>query len=181
MVLLLPVFLVIMLLIRIESKGPVLFKQTRVGLNGHEFTMYKFRSMHLNAETQLNKVAHLNEIKDGPIFKITNDPRLTKVGRILRKYSLDEFPQLINVLKGEMSLVGPRPPLPREVIRYAPSDLVRLTIKPGMSGLWQVTPTKGSFKEMLELDKRYIEQWSMNLDAWIVFKTLGVVLNGLSR
>lgn len=174
-----PIFLGAALSIRLESKGPVFFKQTRVGLNGRKFRMYKFRSMYLDAESRIEEIKHLNEVKDGPIFKIKEDPRITKVGKFIRRSSIDELPQLLNVLFGDMSLVGPRPPLPREVIHYQPDHWERLSVKPGLSGLWQVSGrSETSFEEMIRLDRTYIENWSLALDIGILLRTIKVVLTG---
>lgn len=152
------------------------FKQKRVGEDGHLFYMYKFRTMHVDAEAQLNYYLKQNEI-EGAMFKLRNDPRVTKFGRILRKTSLDELPQLWNVIKGNMALVGPRPPLPREVAEYTTHDKKRLSIIPGCTGLWQVSGRNElSFQEMVELDLQYIQQVSFKLDAKIIGKTVLVIL-----
>lgn len=139
--------------------------------------MYKFRSMVIDAESQLESLKSLNEVKDGITFKIANDPRMTRLGRILRKTSLDEFPQLFNVLMGDMSLVGPRPPLPKEVALYTPEQKRRLTVMPGCTGLWQVSGrSKTTFQRMVELDLDYIEGWSLCRDFYILIKTIKVIL-----
>ena len=172
----LPMWLLIVLAIRLESPGPAIFVQERVGLNGRRFLFYKFRSMYVDAETRLADVMARNEV-DGPVFKIRNDPRVTRVGAFLRRSSLDELPQLVNVLKGDMSLVGPRPPLPREVDQYRPSDAVRLTVKPGLTCLWQVSGRSTvSFDEWMELDRQYIRNLSFWLDLGILVRTVGAVL-----
>ncbi|MGQ9710366.1 MAG: undecaprenyl-phosphate glucose phosphotransferase [Anaerolineae bacterium] len=173
-----PLFLVIALAVRLDSPGPVIFRQTRVGLRGRRFEMYKFRSMRVGAEEQQDMLADLNEA-DGPIFKIRDDPRLTRVGRILRRLSLDELPQLVNVLRGEMSLVGPRPPIPAEVEKYQEWHKKRLEAPPGMTGLWQVSGrSRLSFDEMVLLDIYYIENWSLWLDFKILMRTIPKVLLG---
>lgn len=173
-----PLFLVIALAIRLDSPGSVIFRQTRVGLRGRRFEMYKFRSMRMGAEEQQDMLADLNEV-NGPIFKIRDDPRLTRVGRILRRLSLDELPQLVNVLRGEMSLVGPRPPVPAEVEKYQEWHKKRLEAPPGMTGLWQVSGrSRLSFDEMVLLDIYYIENWSLWLDFKILMRTIPKVLLG---
>lgn len=173
-----PLFMLIALAIRLDSPGPVIFRQTRVGLRGRHFEIYKFRSMHVGAEEQQDMLADRNEA-DGPIFKIRDDPRLTRVGRILRRLSLDELPQLVNVLRGEMSLVGPRPPIPAEVEKYQEWHKKRLAAPPGMTGLWQVSGrSRLSFDEMVLLDIYYIENWSLWLDFKILMRTIPKVLLG---
>ncbi len=169
-------FVVIAILIKIEDpKGPIFFAQKRVGLNGKEFKMYKFRSMVTDAEEKLKELLKYNEVS-GAMFKMKDDPRVTKVGKFIRKTSIDELPQLFNVLKGEMSLVGPRPPLPREVEMYNDYDKQRLMVTPGCTGLWQVTARNSvGFEEMLELDLKYIEERSILFDFKIIFKTVGVL------
>ena len=155
-----------------DPKGPVLFKQIRVGRNGKEFNMYKFRSMVTDAEERLNDILKYNEVS-GAMFKMKEDPRVTKIGKFIRKTSLDELPQLINVLKGEMSLVGPRPPLVREVREYDSYDMQRLMIVPGCTGLWQVSGRSSlSFKDMVELDITYINKMSFLFDLIIILKPL---------
>lgn len=167
----------IALLVKLDSPGPIFFKQKRVGLNGREFWMYKFRSMIVNAEAQLDSLKSKNEVEGGVTFKMADDPRITRIGRILRKTSLDEFPQLLNVLRGEMSLVGPRPPLPKEVALYTPEQNRRLTVIPGCTGLWQVSGrSKTTFQRMIELDLDYIDNWSLRRDLSITAKTFRVVL-----
>jgi exopolysaccharide biosynthesis polyprenyl glycosylphosphotransferase len=169
-------FLVVAIAIKIEDpKGTVFFAQTRVGKNGKEFKMYKFRSMVSDAEERLNDLLEYNEVT-GAMFKMKNDPRVTKVGRFIRKTSIDELPQLWNVLKGDMSLVGPRPPLPREVEQYTEYDKQRLLVTPGCTGLWQVSGRSNvGFKEMVELDLQYIRNRSILLDVKIIFKTVFVL------
>ena len=166
------------LLIKLTSRGPVLFKQTRCGLNGRQFVMYKFRSMVDNAEQMRVELEALNEM-DGPVFKSSRDPRVTIVGKIIRRRSIDELPQLFNVLRGDMSLVGPRPPLPQEVTRYQRWQRRRLSMKPGMTCLWQVSGrNEVSFEDWMKLDLTYIDNWSLLLDLKILLKTVPVVLIG---
>lgn len=173
-----PLFLCLAILIRLDSKGPVFFKQKRIGKNGIQFLMYKFRSMYINAEEEREKLLARNEA-EGPVFKIKEDPRITKVGKFIRKYSLDEFPQLINVLFGHMSLIGPRPPLPEEVSLYSDEYWRRLDVRPGMTGLWQVSGRSDlTFQEWVQLDIQYIERWSFALELKILIKTIPVVLKG---
>nr|HID14458.1 undecaprenyl-phosphate glucose phosphotransferase [Anaerolineae bacterium] len=173
-----PLLALIALAIRLDSSGPIVFRQTRVGAGGKTFEMYKFRSMRKGAEEELERLRELNEA-DGPIFKIRDDPRLTRVGKLLRRFSLDELPQLWNVLRGEMSLVGPRPPLPVEVSRYMEWHKRRLEVRPGMTGLWQVSGRSLlSFDEMALLDIYYIENWSLWLDFKILLRTIPRVLFG---
>ncbi|QWH63549.1 sugar transferase [Bacillus mycoides] len=173
LILLSPLFLIIALIIKYEDpKGPVLFKQIRVGKDGKEFHMYKFRSMVADAEERLKDLLQYNEVS-GAMFKMKEDPRITKIGKFIRKTSLDELPQLINVLKGEMSLVGPRPPLPREVKEYTAYDKQRLLVIPGCTGLWQVSGRNNlGFKEMVQLDLQYIKKRSILFDIIIIFKTV---------
>ncbi len=175
-VVLMPLLLLIALLIRLEDKGPVFFKQERVGMNGRRFVCFKFRTMIVNAEQLLDGLKEQNE-SDGPTFKIENDPRITKIGRLLRKTSLDELPQFYNVIKGEMSIVGPRPPLLREVKQYERSQLRRLSMKPGITCIWQVSGRNSvSFKEWMRMDLEYIDNWSLWLDVKIMLKTVGEIL-----
>ncbi|PFG15037.1 sugar transferase [Bacillus sp. es.036] len=171
-----PLFLLVAVCIKLEDPaGPILFKQLRVGENGRTFSMYKFRSMVHNAESLLDTLISFNEVS-GAMFKMKEDPRITKVGYWIRKTSLDEFPQLINVLKGEMSLVGPRPPLPREVIIYTDHDIQRLLVRPGCTGIWQVSGRSNlSFEEMVKLDLHYIENRSILLDFKLIMKTFFVL------
>jgi exopolysaccharide biosynthesis polyprenyl glycosylphosphotransferase len=176
----LPIFLAVMVLIRLTSPGPALFRQQRSGLNGQPFTMLKFRSMVSDAEQRKHELAALNEM-GGPVFKISDDPRITPVGRFLRKYSIDELPQFINVLRGEMSLVGPRPLPVDEVQRF--DDVAhrrRLSVKPGLTCLWQVSGRNNvrDFKDWVRLDLEYIDNWSLWLDFKILFRTIPVVLSG---
>jgi exopolysaccharide biosynthesis polyprenyl glycosylphosphotransferase len=165
--------------IRADSPGAVLFTQERVGRNGRRFRMLKFRTMHRWAEEQKDDLERWNEMS-GPIFKIADDPRVTRVGRLLRRFSLDELPQFWNVLKGEMSLVGTRPPTPQEVEQYELWHYRRITIRPGMTGLWQVSGRAGvrDFDQIVALDLKYIDEWSLWLDLKILLRTLAVVLFG---
>lgn len=173
-----PIWMAIAIAIRIDSPGPAIFVQERVGLDGKRFKFYKFRSMHVDAETRLAEVEANNEV-DGPVFKMRRDPRVTTVGAFLRRTSLDELPQLVNVLKGDMSMVGPRPPLPNEVARYRPSDLIRLSVKPGLTCLWQVRgrSTVG-FDKWMEYDREYVHTVSPAVDLAILIQTVGAVLSG---
>jgi exopolysaccharide biosynthesis polyprenyl glycosylphosphotransferase len=171
-----PILILTSLAIKLDSEGPILFKQVRVGKNGRLFTFYKFRSMVENAELLKDSLKHLNEM-DGPCFKIKNDPRVTKVGRFLRKTSIDELPQLWNVLKGEMSLVGPRPLPLEEVVLMESWHLERLNVIPGITGLWQVNGRNNlSFHHWMELDIEYVRRWSIWLDLKLLLKTIPVVL-----
>jgi exopolysaccharide biosynthesis polyprenyl glycosylphosphotransferase len=179
LLLLAPLFLAICAWIRLHDHGPALFRQTRVGLNGKEFTLYKFRSMYTDAEARRIELAHRNERAEGLLFKIKDDPRITPVGRWLRKFSLDELPQLINVLQGKMSLVGPRPPLPEEVALYQDDVRRRLLVKPGLTGLWQISGRSDlDWDESVRLDLRYVENWSFTLDLMILWKTMSTVVRG---
>ncbi len=175
----LPLAALLAVLIKLSSHGPVLFRQVRCGLSGRPFTFYKLRTMTEDAEERLAEVAHLNE-HEGPVFKSSHDPRVTSFGRFLRRFSLDEIPQLWNVLKGEMSLVGPRPPLPDEVARYEKWQRRRLSMKPGLTGLWQVSGRSDlpSFDQWMELDLAYIDNWSLTLDTKILLRTIPTVLSG---
>ncbi|MFT8312364.1 MAG: sugar transferase, partial [Sporolactobacillus sp.] len=172
-ILLSPVFLVIALLIKLEDpKGNIIFKQKRVGKDGEFFYIYKFRSMVSNAEELLDQLLDKNETT-GAMFKIKNDPRVTRIGHFIRKTSIDELPQLFNVLKGNMSLVGPRPPLPREVEKYSNYDKQRLFVTPGCTGLWQVSGRSNvGFKNMVELDLKYIRKRNIIFDSKIILKTV---------
>lgn len=175
-----PILLTVALMIRLSSPGPILFRQQRCGLNGKPFTMLKFRTMVTDAEQRQHELAALNEM-GGPVFKVTNDPRVTPIGKFLRRYSLDEFPQLLNVLRAEMSLVGPRPLPVHEVERFDdPSHRRRLSVKPGLTCLWQVSGRNNvrDFKEWVRLDLEYIDNWSLWLDLKILFRTIPVVLTG---
>lgn len=169
-------FAIVAILIKIEdSKGPVFFKQVRIGKDGKEFYMYKFRSMVSNAEDLLESLLEQNEVS-GAMFKMKDDPRITKIGKFIRKTSIDELPQLWNVLKGDMSLVGPRPPLPREVMEYSTYDKQRLLVTPGCTGLWQISGRNSlSFDEMVDLDLEYIRNQNIINDFKIIFKTVFVL------
>jgi len=172
----LPIWLLIMALIKFTSRGPIFYQQERVGRAGRHFGMYKFRSMVVDADERIKDLQRTNEAS-GPLFKMKADPRITPVGKWMRKFSIDEFPQLINVLKGEMSLVGPRPPLPREVETYSQHDWRRLEVVPGMTGLWQVSGRSSlTFDEMVRLDLFYIENWSVGLDLSLMARTVPAVL-----
>jgi exopolysaccharide biosynthesis polyprenyl glycosylphosphotransferase len=174
-----PLFIVIAALIKIEDDGPVFFSQTRVGRFGREFQMFKFRSMRPDAEARLRQLLSENHHDCGVTFKIKNDPRVTVVGRWLRKLSLDEIPQFYNVLRGDMSLVGPRPPLPREVAKYTLADRRRLAVKPGITCLWQISGrAQIDFHGQVRLDVRYIESRTFWQDIKIIFKTIPAVLRG---
>lgn len=181
LILLSPVFVIVALLIKFTSSGPVLFRQQRSGLNGRPFTIFKFRTMTADAEERKKDLADRNEMK-GPVFKVTNDPRITPIGRILRKYSIDEFPQFFNVFRGEMSLVGPRPLPVDEVKRFDDfSHRRRLSVKPGITCLWQVSGRNNvvDFKDWVRLDLEYIDNWSLWLDMKIIWRTVPVVLGGV--
>ncbi|WP_370375483.1 sugar transferase [Micromonospora sp. HM5-17] len=172
----LPLLAAIAIAIKLDSRGPVIFRQVRVGLGGREFGVYKFRTMVENADALLADLAARNET-DGLLFKMRDDPRVTRVGRVLRKWSLDELPQLANVLLGQMSLVGPRPPLPSEVARYDGDVARRLLVKPGMTGLWQVSGRSDlSWEDGIRLDLYYVENWSLAADLTILWKTFGAVI-----
>ncbi|MDT2753542.1 sugar transferase [Enterococcus pseudoavium] len=172
-----PVMIWVTYKIRQEEPGsPVIFKQTRVGRDGKLFTMYKFRSMCIDAEKKLEELLHKNEV-EGAMFKMKEDPRVTDIGKLIRKTSLDELPQLLNVLKGDMSLVGPRPPLEREVKEYTPHDKQRLLVKPGCSGLWQISGrNEVGFDEMVDFDVEYIQERSLLNDLKIIWKTVKIMI-----
>lgn len=176
-VILSPVFLIIAIAIKInDPHGPVFYTQERVGKDGRRFRMFKFRSMVTNADELLEKLKEQNEI-EGAMFKMKNDPRITKVGRFIRKYSLDELPQLLNVVGGSMSIVGPRPPLPYEVDQYTDYDKQRLMVKPGATGMWQVGGRNAlNFDQMVALDLTYINERSIWLDLKIMFETIKVMI-----
>jgi len=183
LLLLAPVMLLIALLIRFDSPGPVLFRQLRRGYRGRMFPVFKFRTMTMDAEQQLGALEKRNESAGGVLFKLRNDPRVTQVGSILRRYSLDELPQLINVLRGEMSLVGPRPLQLRDsdrLLKLNPEAYFRrLQVMPGLSGPWQISGrSELSYADMIELDLEYIMNWSLRRDLWIICKTFIVVLLG---
>lgn len=175
LVLMSPIMLITAICIKIESKGPIVFSQERVGEKGKIFKMYKFRSMVINAEKLLDKLQEKNEMT-GPMFKIKEDPRITKTGKFIRKTSIDELPQLFNVLKGDMSLVGPRPSLPKEVMKFTKRQKLRLIAKPGLTCYWQVSGrNKIGFEEWMELDIKYIEERNTLTDIKLIFKTFGVL------
>lgn len=177
LILLSPLFLIVAILMKKEEpKGPIFFSQTRVGKNEKKFKMFKFRSMCVDAEERLAELLMHNEV-EGAMFKMKDDPRITKIGKFIRKTSIDELPQLWNVLKGDMSLVGPRPPLLREVAEYTTYDKQRLLVKPGCTGLWQVSGrNEVGFDEMVELDIRYIKTLSISNDIKIIFKTIIIMI-----
>jgi exopolysaccharide biosynthesis polyprenyl glycosylphosphotransferase len=178
LILLSPLLLAIAFAIKLDSRGPILYSSERIGKKGRVFNCLKFRTMVRDAENRRGEVMHMNE-RDGVLFKITNDPRITKLGRFLRKYSLDELPQFINVLRGDMSIVGPRPPIGSEVREYKLSHLRRLDVTPGITGLWQVQSRQDpSFDSYISLDVAYIENWSIWLDLKIILRTIGVVFAG---
>lgn len=176
--LLLPIYLLIAILIKLDSPGPIFFKQNRIGLHCNKFKMWKFRTMVVNAEKLQAELEAKNEIKDGVLFKLKNDPRVTRIGKFLRRYSLDELPQLFNVLLGEMSLVGPRPLPLRDVERFQTMHFIRQEVLPGITGLWQVSGRSDieNFEEGVKLDITYIENWALWLDLKILLKTVRVVL-----
>ncbi len=177
LVLLSPLLLIVAAMVRFGSSGPAFFRQTRVGKNGQTFTMFKFRSMYTDAEARLAELHEHNANADGPLFKMRDDPRVTKIGRVLRRYSVDELPQLLNVLNGSMSLVGPRPALPREVDQSGADARRRLLVKPGLTGLWQVSGRSDlSWEDSVRLDLRYVENWSLAMDMMLLWKTARAVL-----
>ena len=173
-----PLLLAIAICVKLDSNGPVFYTSERIGKKGRVFKCIKFRTMVRDADGRRTEIMHMNE-RDGVLFKISNDPRITKLGRFLRKYSLDELPQFWNVLRGDMSIVGPRPPIASEVREYEPKHLRRLDVTPGITGLWQVQARKDpSFDNYISLDVTYIENWSIWLDVKIIARTIGVVLAG---
>jgi len=180
LIILSPVFLVVSIMIKLTSPGPVFFRQKRVGLNGRIFTLYKFRTMQADAESKLEGLMSKNEMQ-GPVFKIENDPRLTSIGKFLRKFSIDEFPQFWNVLEGDMSIVGPRPPIPGEVKKYDSWQRRRLSMRPGLTCLWQASGRNKivDFDKWVEMDLAYIDEWSLGLDVKLFLKTIPVVLFGV--
>ena len=173
-----PIMLVTVIAIKLDSPGPILFKQTRVGQNGRHFKMYKFRSMYIDAEERKKELLEQNELEGGVMFKIKDDPRITRVGKFIRKTSIDELPQFFNILGGSMSLVGTRPPTLDEVEKYETSQWRRISIKPGLTGMWQVSGRSNikSFDEIVELDMEYIDNWTLGMDIKIIFKTILVLL-----
>jgi len=183
LLLLSPLFAIIAIAIKVSSQGPVFYTQERSGLNGRAFMLYKFRTMIADAENKIEELETLNE-SDGPVFKIRNDPRIIPgLGYFLRKTSLDELPQLINIFRGEMSLVGPRPPIPAEVTKYKPWQRRRLSMRPGLTCIWQTSPHRNdiSFNEWMKLDLEYIDSWSLWLDMKLLLKTFKVVVLGDGR
>ena len=178
-VLLLPFFLVIAVWLKLDSPGPLLYRQVRIGLHGRPFYFYKFRSMYVDSDARRAALLKENESKDGVIFKMKNDPRITRCGRFIRKYSIDEAPQFFNVLLGDMSLVGPRPPLPSEVAQYSLDDRKRLDVLPGITCIWQISGRSDiPFREQVVLDKEYIRGQGFWKDVLILFKTIPAVLAG---
>jgi exopolysaccharide biosynthesis polyprenyl glycosylphosphotransferase len=172
-----PVFVLIAVVVKVTSEGPILFRQERVGYRGRPFTVLKFRTMVADAEERLEDLLDLNEAT-GPLFKMAHDPRVTRVGRFLRKTSLDELPQLVNVLRGDMTVVGPRPPLPREVAQYEEWQMARLEVRPGITGLWQVSGrSQLPFEDYVRLDLFYIENWSLAFDLFIIAKTIPTIVS----
>jgi exopolysaccharide biosynthesis polyprenyl glycosylphosphotransferase len=178
LVVLCPLLLCIAVAVKTSSRGPVLFRQERVGLHGRHFRLWKFRTMVDGAHGSVDEIDHLNE-HDGPLFKVRDDPRVTRLGRRLRRLSLDELPQLWNVVRGQMSLVGPRPPLQTEVDAYGADERRRLVVKPGMTGLWQISGrAELPWSEAVRLDLYYVENWSIPLDLVVLWKTIGAVRRG---
>jgi exopolysaccharide biosynthesis polyprenyl glycosylphosphotransferase len=173
LIILIPLFIILAVVIKMSSRGPVFFKQERIGRRGRKFNIYKFRTMVLHAEDQIKNLKFMNEA-DGPVFKIKHDPRITRIGRVLRNTGLDELPQLYNVMKGEMSLIGPRPPLEVEVSQYERWQLRRLSVKPGITCLWQVVPNRHdvTFEEWMELDLHYIDNWNIARDLVLFIQTI---------
>lgn len=170
-----PILLIVAILIKFDSKGPILFSQIRIGKDGKKFKMHKFRSMVVDAEELKEKLQEQNE-REGPMFKIKDDPRVTKVGKFIRKTSIDELPQLINILKGEMTIVGPRPSLPKEVDQFEEWMLERLEVKPGLTCYWQVEGRDDiGFKEWMELDVKYVRERNLLIDIKLIFKTFFVL------
>jgi exopolysaccharide biosynthesis polyprenyl glycosylphosphotransferase len=173
-----PLLLTLAIAVFVSSRGPVLYRSTRPGIGGAPFSCFKFRTMRSDADQMQADLESLNEA-DGPLFKIRDDPRQTRVGGFLRRYSLDELPQLFNVLAGSMSLVGPRPPLPEEVSKYGRDAERKFLVKPGLTGLWQVNGRSNlSWEQSVRLDLRYVENWTLAMDALILWKTFGAMLRG---
>ena len=173
-----PIMLVTAIAIKLDSPGPVLFKQVRVGQNGRNFKIYKFRSMYIDAEARKKELMSQNEIEGGVMFKMKDDPRITRVGKVIRKLSIDELPQFFNVVQGTMSLVGTRPPTLDEVEKYKRNQWRRISIKPGITGMWQVSGRSRvqNFDDIVEMDVEYIDNWSLWLDVKIILKTVLVLL-----
>ena len=179
LIVLFPLFIVIALLIKLTSPGPVFFTQIRVGKYGRHFRFYKFRSMYIDAEKRKAELLKQNQSSDGVIFKMKDDPRITPIGKILRRTSMDELPQFLNVLFNDMSLVGPRPPVPSEVQQYTLEDRKRLEVKPGLTCLWQISGRSDiPFKQQVRLDQEYIRAWSLKQDLWILLRTIPAILSG---
>jgi len=179
LIVLAPLFLVLIVLIKLTSPGPVFFVQIRVGQYGRNFCFYKFRSMYIDAEQRKKELLEQNQSKDGVIFKMKNDPRITPIGRILRKTSMDELPQFLNVLFGDMSLVGPRPPVPSEVAQYSIEARKRLNVRPGLTCLWQVSGRSDiPFNEQVSLDKQYISSRGLKSDLLILLRTIPAIISG---
>lgn len=176
LIILSPILIIVAIIIKIESRGPIIFSQIRVGLNGKEFKMYKFRSMVENAEELKRGLESKNEMS-GPMFKIKDDPRITRIGKFIRKTSIDELPQLINVIKGEMSLVGPRPSLPNEVEKFESWMHERLTVKPGLTCYWQVSGRNNiDFENWMKLDVKYVKERNIFIDIKLIFRTAIMLL-----
>lgn len=179
LIILSPLFIVIALLIKLTSPGPIFFTQIRVGKYGRHFRFYKFRSMYIDAEKRKAELLKQNQSSDGVIFKMKDDPRITPIGKILRRTSMDELPQFLNVLFNDMSLVGPRPPVPSEVRQYTLEDRKRLEVKPGLTCLWQISGRSDiPFKQQVSLDQEYIRDWSLWHDLWILLRTIPAILSG---
>jgi exopolysaccharide biosynthesis polyprenyl glycosylphosphotransferase len=179
LVVLSPLLIGVAIAIKLTSKGPVFFKQPRVGLHGAKFDLLKFRSMVVNADAMKDQLLAQNEHKDGPVFKMTNDPRITGIGRFIRKYSIDELPQLVNILRGDMTIVGPRPAVPKEVAQYKAWQRRRLSVRPGLTCYWQVGGRNSiPFEQWMRMDLQYVDQWSLAVDAELILKTFPVVLTG---
>ena len=177
MAVLFPLLAVVAILIRLDSKGPVLFGQTRVGKNGKHFTCWKFRSMYIDAEARKQQLLHLNERQDAITFKMREDPRITRVGKFIRKFSIDELPQLWNVITGDMTLVGPRPAIPDEVAKYSPEERRRLEVTPGITCIWQISGRADlPFQDQVRLDIEYVESRNLTKDIMILIKTVPAVL-----
>jgi len=178
-VLLMPLFIVVAVWLKLDSPGPLIYRQVRIGLHGRPFNFYKFRSMYIDSEARRAALEKENESSDGVLFKMKNDPRITRCGRFIRKYSIDEAPQFFNVLLGDMSLVGPRPPLPDEVAQYSPDDRKRLDILPGITCIWQISGRSDiPFREQVVLDKEYIRGQGFWKDVLILLKTIPAVVAG---
>ncbi len=175
---LLPFLVVVAVAIRVQSNGPAIYRQQRVGLGGRPFTIWKFRTMNVDADTHLHGLLRHHGRAGTPLFKVPHDPRITALGQSLRRYSIDELPQLVNVLRGEMSLIGPRPQRPDEVALYRPEHAPRLQVRPGLTGLWQVRGrSELAWEDAVQLDLEYVQQWSLRLDAHILARTARVVLH----